>query len=188
MGRGSSKAGGGGGAKTSATSAIDASKLSDDEITRINARRSDVIRSAVVYARTTRPVQAPNLTSEQSALLRKVKNNDFSSLENASPKALKAVSQQVEHEYDSVQRRLAESGYNYDVRNDYTTDRSGRKHQTGDFPSLYQARQESEKQSIEIQAALDRKSKPEREITTGTYKRAMKKGERDVQNFMGKRR
>ena len=65
---------------------------------------------------------------------------------------------------------------------------SGQRQQTGDFTRWYQVRQESGRQVNEIQAALDRITKPKREITSGTYKRDMKRTTRNVENFLGKRK
>lgn len=184
----SGKAGGGGGdgAKTSATSAIDASKLTTEQIDRINLQRSDIFQGAVRYARETAPVEEPRLTKMQQKLWGEVSDGDYSGLDKATPATLKVVLQQAEHQYDSAQRQLAKG--NYDVRDDYTTNMFGQRRQTGTFTRLYQARQDSGRQVNEIQAALDRKTKPKREITSGTYKRAMKRTTRNVENFLGKRK
>lgn len=187
MGRGTSKAGNSGSTKkVSATESIDASKLTTEQINRINLQRSDIFQSAVRYARETAPVEEPRLTKTQQKLWGEVSDGDYSGLDEATPATLKVVLQQAEHEYDSVQRQLAKG--NYDVRDDYTTNMFGQRRQTGTFTRLYQARQDSGRQVNEIQAALDRKTEPKREITSGTYKRAMKRTTRDVENFMGKRK
>ena len=185
MGRGSSKAGGDKSLKVAATEAVDATKLTATQIDRINLQRSDIFQGAVRYSRETAPIEEPRLTKTQQKLWGEVSDGDYSSLEKATPQTLRVVLQQAEHEYDNAQRQLARG--HYDIREDYTTNMFGQRRQTGTFTRWYQLRQNSARQVNEIQAALDRKTKPKREITSGTYKRAMKRTTKNVENFMGKK-
>jgi len=158
----------GGRGSSSGMSGSSMGKISSDS----SNQRYDTWTNAREYARNNKVITEPNLTKPQRDMYIDMQDGNYSKLNSASVKTLTAVKEKAEYEYDQAQRYIAKGDYGAD--SDFVRD--------GKFKAGVNQRKTAARIRNEVTEELEKRGKRtgSREITSGTYQRAISRNTKQV--------
>ena len=145
-----------------------------------NGKRYDIWLGARSYSKDTKPISEPVLTNTQLNVYNNAFYDGDFSFENKSTKTLNAIKNYAEYEYDSAQRQISKNDYG--SNSDYVRD--------GKFDGAVETRQKASRIINEVNDVFDKRNIAQggREITSDTYKRAVRRNTKQVDSmFKGRK-